>query len=333
MSLGSFDFRTMPKTEKTGMPDSQTLLNLVLTTLYNHQSSPIGGGAILAKAVADQINHAPQDLLTQRYTDDDGHSGAQVFKTVCGGAISKLRVAGYTQKGKLGWQLTPAGKQLWEEHNGQVPATAINHSPAYIKYRAQQAAKRASKRSEQQMAALRAQKAEPGNDVTDPESSRQTIVEAFTSQWRDDLLSSLKHMNAYAFERFCQELITQMGVEFEPSDADKKARDGGIDGLGYIRTEDFRTQKVVIQAKRWQGSVPGPEISNFRGVISDKGADYGIFITTSSFTSDAKKRAHGTAGRPITLIDGEGIADLVAKYELHVQPVTTYVLSDYYEQE
>ena len=39
------------------------------------------------------------------------------------------------------------------------------------------------------------------------------------------------------------------------------------------------------------------------------------------------------ASRVITLIDGDIIADLVAKYELYVKPVTTYVLDEFYDSE
>jgi len=59
-------------------------------------------------------------------------------------------------------------------------------------------------------------------------------------------------------------------------------------------------------------------------------AEFGIFITTSKFSKAAIETSRlGT--RTITLIDGDIIVDLVAKYELYVKPVTTYVLDDFYD--
>lgn len=60
-------------------------------------------------------------------------------------------------------------------------------------------------------------------------------------------------------------------------------------------------------------------------------AEYGIFITTSHFTNRARIKA--TQGNnTVTLIDGQQLADLVEKYQLHITPVTTYALDDYYFQ-
>ena len=60
--------------------------------------------------------------------------------------------------------------------------------------------------------------------------------------------------------------------------------------------------------------------------------EYGIFITTSDYTRSAIEASRiGT--RVITLINGEDIADLVAKYEFYVTPLITYELNDFYFEE
>ena len=53
---------------------------------------------------------------------------------------------------------------------------------------------------------------------------------------------------------------------------------------------------------------------------------------SSDFTRDAIK-ASRVGTRVITLINGDKIADLVAKYHIYAHPVTTYVLEDYYNNE
>lgn len=75
--------------------------------------------------------------------------------------------------------------------------------------------------------------------------------------------------------------------------------------------------------------MPAPERDKFRGAMDKYNAEFGIFITNSDFTRGAIKTARqGT--RIITLIDGEEICDLVAKYNYYVEPVTIYKLKSFY---
>lgn len=147
--------------------------------------------------------------------------------------------------------------------------------------------------------------------------------------WRQQLLDALMKMNPQKFEFFCRGLLKKMGVEVDDTLGVQYVADGGIDGFGYVRSDDFRTTRVALQAKRWQGKVSSPEIDKFRGAMDKFNAEFGIFITNSDFTRDAVKTARqGT--RIITLINGEQICDLVAKYNYYVEPVTTYKLKSFY---
>ena len=120
-----------------------------------------------------------------------------------------------------------------------------------------------------------------------------------------------------------------MGVDFT-EEGIQMSNDGGIDGLGYFRDpDDFRTSKVVIQCKRYNtNNVQAPEIDKFLGVVSKKQADYGIFITNSKFSKGARETA--VLGKPITLINGDDLVKLVKKYQLHIRPVTTFELEEFY---
>ena len=108
--------------------------------------------------------------------------------------------------------------------------------------------------------------------------------------------------------------------------------DHGIDGYGYFESDEFRTAKVVVQCKRYiDNPVSEPEIDKFKGVMMSFNADYGIFITTSYFTKQAQSKAV-QGGNTVTLIDGQRLVELIEKYQLHITPVQTYVLDDYYYQ-
>ena len=156
--------------------------------------------------------------------------------------------------------------------------------------------------------------------------------EIVEDQWRDELIRKLKKFSPAKFEMFARKLVSKMNVEMDEKIGIQVSNDGGLDGFGYITSDDFRTARVAIQAKRWEGNVPSPEIDKFRGAMDKYNAEFGIFITTSKF-SKAAIEASRLGTRAITLIDGDIIADLVAKYELYVKPVTTYVLDEFYDSE
>lgn len=73
-------------------------------------------------------------------------------------------------------------------------------------------------------------------------------------------------------------------------------------------------------------------IENNSIVILYYGLDnFSVFIINNLFTEQACKAA--TEGKPITLIDGSELVNLVIKYRLYITPVTTYVLDDFYLDE
>ena len=157
-------------------------------------------------------------------------------------------------------------------------------------------------------------------------------LDSQVDSWRSQLADSLVNFTPAKFELFARALIKNMGVTLDEEIGVPLSGDGGLDGFGYLTTDDFRTARVAIQAKRWQGLVSSPEIDKFRGAMDKYNAEYGVFITTSDFTRDAVK-ASRVGTRVITLINGEKIANLAAKYKIYVHPETTYVLEDYYDNE
>lgn len=160
------------------------------------------------------------------------------------------------------------------------------------------------------------------------------VEEDGSEEWRIKLLSALEHLTPGKFEMFCRALVRKMNVDIDETLGVKQSGDGGIDGYGYMTTDDFRTTRVAIQAKKWAPDhlVSSPEIDKFRGAMDKYRAEYGIFITTSSYTRDAI-HASRVGTRVITLIDGDHLTDLVAKYQLYVKPVTTYELGDFFKED
>ncbi len=61
--------------------------------------------------------------------------------------------------------------------------------------------------------------------------------------------------------------------------------------------------------------------------------DKGIFITTGTFTAEAKREASRDGAPPIELIDGEKLISMFQELELGLRPVTTYEIDDRFFEE
>ena len=109
-------------------------------------------------------------------------------------------------------------------------------------------------------------------------------------QLESDLLARVKSCPPDFFERLVVRLLTTMGYGGSLTNAGKaigKSGDGGIDGV--IKEDKLGLDLLFIPAKRWDKDTVGrPEIDKFVGALMGRKAKKGIFITTSTFTKDAK---------------------------------------------
>ena len=99
-----------------------------------------------------------------------------------------------------------------------------------------------------------------------------------------------------------------------------KSGDGGIDGI--INEDALGLDAVYVQAKRYaEGQTIGrPLIQQFVGSLTGEGATKGVFVTTSTFSADAKDYARRVAQR-IVLVDGERFTQLMIQYSVGVRTV------------
>ena len=72
------------------------------------------------------------------------------------------------------------------------------------------------------------------------------------SDHRPALIKLIGSMTPAGFERFCSELLSRVGVEDVRTTS--HGRDGGIDGTGRLRINDFVSQPIAFQAKKFDGS-------------------------------------------------------------------------------
>lgn len=160
----------------------------------------------------------------------------------------------------------------------------------------------------------------------------EEIYQKIREKVAGDLLKQIKMNSPDFFENLVIDLLVKMGYGGSKEDAQAVGRsgDGGIDGI--INQDRLGLDVVYIQAKRWKGNVGSPQIAGFAGALAGKGANKGIFITTSNFTKDA--RDFVAQGFKIILIDGKRLAQLMIDHNVGVSTVKTYEIkrvdSDYF---
>lgn len=147
-------------------------------------------------------------------------------------------------------------------------------------------------------------------------SSKDTeIPEEETESWKEELLDIIKALTPAEFERLCQRVLREAG--FVQVNVLGKSGDGGIDGTGIVKVGGFLSFRVIFQCKRYKNSVSSQLIREFKGTMVGR-ADKGLFITTGTFTRDAKQEANRDGSIPIDLVDGEELVNKMKELKLGV---------------
>lgn len=141
--------------------------------------------------------------------------------------------------------------------------------------------------------------------------------------WKDDLLTILKQMDPSEFERLCQRILREAG--FIEVKVTGKSGDGGIDGRGIFKVGGFLSFRVIFQCKRYKDSVSSQLIREFKGTMDGR-ADKGLFITTGTFTREAKNEASRDGSVPIDLVDGEELVSKMKELNLGVKTKTEEII-------
>ena len=154
------------------------------------------------------------------------------------------------------------------------------------------------------------------NDESTPDEQIAALYRKLNERLAEELLERVKQVSPDGFEQLVVSLLEKMG--YGQGEAVGRSGDGGIDGI--INQDALGLEKVYIQAKRWQNQVGEPEIRNFAGSLDKQGANKGVFITSSSFSSTAEETARliSAGNKFIRLIDGEELARLMINHGVGV---------------
>jgi restriction system protein len=125
----------------------------------------------------------------------------------------------------------------------------------------------------------------------------------------------LMDMDPVEFEDLVAALFQAMGMKVMTT---ARSGDGGVD-VQAMDPDPIRGGKLVIQVKRYQHTVPPAPVRDLYGTMLHEGATKGIFVTTAEFGPSAQEFA---TGKPLALIGGRQLADLLARYGVRPNPAT-----------
>lgn len=225
------------------------------------------------------------------------------------------------------WKLTDRGKEYLANHS----SLTINDLMEYPEFAEYYGGKKAKKEVE----AVPAKPSIASLGITPTEA----LEEAYTSindTLSDELLSMIMSLSPSFFEKLVVDLLVSMGYGGDYKDAAEVTqanKDGGVDGI--IKEDKLGLDKIYIQAKRWAGVVGKPIVQQFAGALDEVKASKGVFITTSTYSKDAKKYVENLS-KKIVLIDGKQLAAFMIEYNLGVSVKKAYVVkridTDYFEE-
>jgi restriction system protein len=302
-------------------------------TIPDYQSVMLPLLSLAGDGQEHKIREATSDLaISLGLTEDELKellpSGQGVFRNRVGWARTYLKKAGllaYPRHGHL--QITERGRAVLREKPGRIDVKFLKQFPEFLDFYKSKKPAQDDKNIELQDEAKET-----------PEEAVAVGYLKMRKQLESEILARVKRCPPDFFERLVVHLLTTMGYGGSIADAGRalgKSGDGGVDGV--IKEDKLGLDALYIQAKRWDNTAVGrPEIQKFVGALHGKRARKGIFLTTATFSRDARDYADNLETKVI-LIDGAQLAEFMFDYGIGVSTVNTYAVkrmdNDFFEDD
>lgn len=300
------------------IPDFQTLMLPFLELTADGEEHT---AAELREPLADRYQ------LTEEERQQKLPSGAaKLFNNRVAWAKIHLERAGLIENTRRGvFRIADAGRRILSEGHDRINLKFLNQFEGHRDFQG-----------------LNAESDHQPNDTVDEQTSTpEEVLESAYQQIKDDLaeqlLMQIRTSSPAFFERLVVELMLQMGYGGATEEAGvvtPLTADEGIDGV--INQDALGLEVIYLQAKRWENPVGSPEIQRFVGALHGKRAKKGVFITTSTFTKEARRYVL-TIEPKVVLIDGKKLAELMIQFDLGVSTVQTFSVKkvdlDYFIEE
>lgn len=206
--------------------------------------------------------------------------------------------AGYMQKNKGTWILTPEGEEALKSSPDELLASAQR---LYREWKSKQKPDEEVKEVEEIS----------GENEETFEQKQQALLEQNEDKAYQGLRNYILLKNPYEFQDMVAALLAAMGYYI--SMISPKGRDGGIDVIAYNDPLGTKPPRIIVQVKhRPDASIPSDDVQRLIGTMKRE-SDVGIFVTSGEFSNPAKTEAR-LSGKHVELIDFDRFIELWIKY-------------------
>jgi restriction system protein len=270
---------------------------------------------------ANMEDVAKVEKLTPEELEQKTAKGTNIFRSRVHWSQAFLAQAGAVTRPQRGYlEITERGLKLLEENPQGFTAKKFDEFPDYAN--AWSARSHEGDDSIQDVAA-------PESNVTPQERIERAVGELETAI-ATDIVQRVRNLSPKFLELVILELLHAMGYGASETDIEHVGGPGdeGVDGV--IHQDALGLQRIYVQAKRYkaENTIGRPDIQKFVGALSGLGANGGVFITTSSFTAEAREYASKNLSARIVLIDGNEFGQLMVRHGIGVQKRRTYSIVD-----
>ena len=231
-------------------------------------------------------------------------------------AITYLRKSGLLESVSWGvFRITDRGRELLSESPKTLGLKDLERYQEYLDFKGRGRVEGKSIEAEL-----------PAAQQTPEEELERTFL-AIRRRLETELLDALKTASPTFFEKTVVNLLVAMGYGGSIEDAGRTTKRVGDDGIdGVIKEDRLGLDVIHIQAKRWTSNVVGrPDIQSFAGSLEGQRGRKGVFITTSSFSNEAKEFV-SRIEKKIILIDGLELVRLCVDFNIGVLDQKPYIL-------
>ena len=259
------------------------------------------------EAVVQKVGLTPEQLAEVQVSDSKSKARARV-----GWASSYLRVAGALSGPRRGYFALGPNAETLLNLARPIKRADLTGFKEWMEHEANKAQQ-----------SIANSESEETNDLDDdtPEDLIDRGIKRLRTQLISDLLEQVKGITPAAFEGLVLQVLAKMGYgggDVKQIQGVPRGPDGGIDGK--INEDKLGLDQIYIQAKRYsENSIGRPTIQSFVGAMSGGGCKKGVFVTSSTFTSEAKSFATGLTDVRLVLIDGVRLAKLMIEHCVGVQ--------------
>ncbi len=152
--------------------------------------------------------------------------------------------------------------------------------------------------------------AEHQDEENDP--AKETMIELETLEERaaNGIREYLKSKNPYEFQDLVAALLKAMGYYIQS--VAPRGKDGGIDIVAYVDPLGAQIPRIKVQVKhKPDTAIPASDVRALLGIL--KAGDIALFVTSGTYSADAKQAASG-GNNFIRLIDGDEFIQMWQEY-------------------